>query len=187
MLQLGVAAALLSVGLPHGFLYMESHPPAKAWETYRVDESARLPLQPNPCNRRRPADSGRLATRAVVWTSENRSKVEQLVVYRSTDAARAAMRGLRADLKRCAKLGKGIDRQRYFSKATAVGDEGLRAGARYWEDGFQAVAVRRGAAVYVVGASAWPGESLPVKDFRTLIGQADKMTVKVCALPEARC
>ncbi|MEV1167738.1 hypothetical protein [Nonomuraea sp. NPDC049784] len=182
-----LAAAMMSGGLPDGMLFMESHPPAKKWESYEVIDSKSLPLQLNPCFFRHRRDSGRLETRAVLYTGEAETKYEQLVVYKDVQHAERAMRLLRADLRKCADVGKGAHRYRNFSKPLAVGDDGLRAGARFFESGEQAVAVRRGAAVYIVGEMAWPSKSLPLGRFRGLIDQAERMTVKVCELPELSC
>ncbi|MFI7642787.1 hypothetical protein [Nonomuraea sp. NPDC049400] len=191
MIQTGFAVALaatmMSSGLPDGMLFMESHPPAKEWESYEVVNSKSLPLQLNPCFFRHRRDAGRLENRAVLYTGEAEVKYEQLVVYKDVRQAERAMRLLRADLRKCADVGKGIHRSRYFSKPLDVGDDGLRAGGRFFEGGEQAVAVRRGAAVYIVGETAWPSKSLPLSRFRGLIAQAERMTVKVCDLPEASC
>lgn len=181
------AASTVLGGLPHGMLFLEKHPPAKQWETYTVKNSATLPLQLDPCLSHRRRDGGRLMARAVLYSSEDEMKYEQLVVYRTVRDAEAAMRVLRADLRRCADVGKGVNRHRYFTKPLHVGDDGLRAGGRFFESGEHAVAVRRGAALYIAGESAWPTRSLPLKGFRGLIDQARRMTVKVCRLPEAAC
>ncbi|HEX4816868.1 MAG TPA: hypothetical protein VFV66_29360 [Nonomuraea sp.] len=192
MIQMGMAVALaaamtVSGGLPDGMLFMESHPPAKEWETYKETDSTNLPLQLNPCFNRSRRDGGRLATRAVLYRGEYEVKYEQLVLYKTVQHAERAMDLLRADLKKCADVGKGLKRSRYFTKPLHVGDEGLRAGGRAYESGEHAVAVRRGAAVYLVGKSAWPTRSLPIKRFRDLIAQAETMAVRVCALPKASC
>ncbi|GGO64541.1 hypothetical protein [Nonomuraea cavernae] len=193
MFQMGLAvvtaAAMLGggSGLPKGLLFMESHPPAKAWETYRTSDSTKRQIQLNPCFRKKAWDTGRIAARTVTYSSEDRMKYEQFVVYKNVRQAKQAMRGLRAELARCADVGKGYHRYRYFTKPVAVGDEGLRAGGLFFENGEHAVAVRRGAAVYVVGESAVPTRSLPIRKFRGLIAQAEKMTVKVCRLPRAAC
>ncbi|MEU8250504.1 hypothetical protein [Nonomuraea sp. NPDC048916] len=174
-------------GLPKGMLFMESHPPAKAWETYTTSDSTKRQIQLNPCFRKKAWDGGRIAARTLGYSSEDRMKYEQLVVYKDVRHAKKAMRGLRAELARCADVGKGYHRYRYFTKPLAVGDEGLRAGGRFFENGEHAVVVRRGATVYVVGESGFPTKSLPIKRFRGLIAQAEKMTVKVCDLPRAAC
>ena len=49
------------------------------------------------------------------------------------------------------------------------------------------IAMRRGAALYVVGESGRISRSLPPAHFRGLIGQAEKMADKVCELPQAAC
>ncbi|MEV4391758.1 hypothetical protein [Nonomuraea sp. NPDC049607] len=181
------AASTLLGGLPHGMLFLEKHPPARQWETYTVKNSVELPLQLDPCLSYRRRDGGRLEARAVLYSSEDEMKYEQLVVYKDVRHAEAAMRVLRADLRRCADVGKGVNRRRYFTRPLDVGDDGLRAGGRFFENGEHAVAVRRGAALYIAGESAWPTRSLPLKGFKVLIGQAREMTVRVCRLPEAAC
>lgn len=193
MLHMGMAvaaAAVMSMGagsLPDGMLFLETHPPAKKWESYRTTESKSLPLRLNPCERRTAPAADRLTTRAVHYRSEDSAKYEQLVVYKSVSAARKAMRGLRADLSRCANFGKGPDRHHYYTKPLKVGDDALRAGGRFFENGEQTVVVRNGATIYVVGDSAWPTKSLPLKRFKGLISQAERMTAKVCDLPKAAC
>ncbi|MEU8145703.1 hypothetical protein [Nonomuraea sp. NPDC048901] len=193
MLQIGVAvaaAAAMSMGagvLPDGMLFLETHPPAKKWETYKTTESKSLPLRLNPCERRTASTADRLATRAVHYRSEDTIKYEQLVVYKSVSAARTAMRGLRADLSRCANFGKGPDRHHYYTKPLKVGDDALRAGSSFFESGEQTVVVRNGATVYVVGGSGWAAKSLPLKRFKGLISQAERMRAKVCDLPKAAC
>ncbi|MEU4229821.1 hypothetical protein AB0F17_36455 [Nonomuraea sp. NPDC026600] len=193
MLQMGIAvaaAAVMSMGagsLPDKMLFLETHPPAKKWETYQTTESKGLPLRLNPCERRTASTTDRLTTRAVHYRSEDTVKYEQLVVYKSVSAARKAMRGLRADLSRCANFGKGPDRHHYYTKPLKVGDDALRAGGRFFENGELTVVVRNGASIYVVGESAWAAKSLPLKRFKGLISQAERMTAKVCKLPEAAC
>lgn len=193
MLQMGIAVAaatVMSMGagsLPDGMLFLETHPPAKKWESYQTTESKGLPLRLNPCERRTAPAADRLAARAVHYRSEDTVKYEQLVVYKSVSAARKAMRGLRADLSRCANFGKGPDRHHYYTKPLKVGDDALRAGGRFFENGELTVVVRNGATVYVVGESAWATKSLPLKRFKGLISQAERMTAKVCDLPEAAC
>ncbi|MEU0566331.1 hypothetical protein ABZ297_13165 [Nonomuraea sp. NPDC005983] len=190
-LSVAVAAVLagtgLTGGIPQGTLFLESHPPAKPGETYQVSDSRTVPLALNPCFRRLRADSGRLEARTASYSAEDRWKSEQLVVYKDVAHAKKALRVLRADLRRCADVGRGHDHYRWFTKPLAVGDEGLRAGSRFFESGEQAVATRRGSALYIVEESAWPSKSLPIKRFRGLIAQAEEMTVKICALPEAAC
>ncbi|GAA2323453.1 hypothetical protein GCM10010149_90870 [Nonomuraea roseoviolacea subsp. roseoviolacea] len=196
MIQTGMAVlALAGVlsgggGLPKGFLPSETHPPATEGEAYKVSDSLKRPLALNPCFRAEPWDTGRVAARSVVHESASQIDYEQLVLYRNTAAAERAMRGLRAQLARCADVGQGIKRHRYFTKPLDVGDDGLRAGGRFYESGEQAVVVRRGAAVYVAGAAGepvYPSRSLPLGRFRELVGRAERMAEKVCELPEASC
>ncbi|MEV0197449.1 hypothetical protein [Nonomuraea sp. NPDC050691] len=193
MMQTGMAVlALAGVlsgggGLPKGFLPSETHPPAASWETYKISDSLERPLALNPCFRTKPWDTGRVAARSVVHENETQIDYEQLVLYKNTAAAERAMHGMRAQLARCAEVGKGINRYRYFSKPLDVGDDALRAGGRFFESGEQAVVVRRGAAVYVAGESAYPSRSLPLSRFRGLVERAERMAEKVCELPGAAC
>lgn len=193
MIQLGMAvvaaAAVLggSGGLPKGTLFMESHPPAKSWETYTTSDSLRRPLSVNPCNRRKAWDGGRVAARTMVHAWENQMRDEQLVVYRDTAEARKAVRGLRAELARCAVVGGGHDRSRYYVKPVAVGDEALRVGGLHFENSTRSVVMRRGAAVYVVGETGRVSKGLPMPYFRGLVEQAGRMAAKVCGLPRTGC
>ncbi|MDF2709149.1 hypothetical protein ACWGH8_19160 [Nonomuraea muscovyensis] len=193
MLQMGMAALAAAAvvagpgGLPKGTLFMESHPPAKAWESYRTSDSLGSPLRVNPCTRPKAWDTGRVAARTMVHTSENELRDEQLVLYKDVAHARKAVRGLRAELARCADAGRGYHRSRFFTKPLAVGDEALRVGALHFEDATRSVVVRRGAAVYVVGESGRVSRSLPMSYFRGLVRQAERMTAKVCGLPRAAC
>lgn len=190
------AAALGLTGgsLPDGFLLMEKQAegPHPKWEHWTVSDSRKKALMLDPCDTAyhtgKPAkDKGRHASRTILFTSEYRFKSEQVVLYRDERAARTVMKTLRADLKRCAKRGKGFSRSRYYSKPLKLGDEAVKVGARDFENGLRAVAVRRGAALILYTESAWPSTKLPAKEFRALTAKAATMTAKICRLPEARC
>lgn len=200
MLKLAAAAAamiVLSAGavqadtakLPEGFLLLEAKAkgPKKSWESWSISDKRTAPMQLNPCFVGH-WDKGRLEARTITYTGDAYEYAyEQVIVYKEAHFAEEAMNGLRAQLKKCAEVGKGIERYRYWNKPLDLGDEGLRAGGRFFESGEQAVAVRRGAALLIYGEGGYPSKSLPLKTFRPLIKLATEMNDKVCELPEASC
>ncbi|MBG0832142.1 hypothetical protein HS041_31025 [Planomonospora sp. ID67723] len=190
LLALGAGqAAGAATGLPDGFLLYEAEAegPREPWETWQVSDSLSRPLALNPCHVKRPWDGGRSQARSVRYAAETELRHEQVVVYRSERAARAAMTGLRAQLKRCAKvggkLGRDYDAYTYRWKGTGIGDESVRAGARYFESAFRHVAVRRGKAVVVYAEDGSFTSKLKAGHFRGLERDARKMAAKVCELP----
>ncbi|MEW9554986.1 hypothetical protein [Nonomuraea sp. NPDC050783] len=131
------AAASVAVGaavgtaIPKGFLLYESRAARKRLEKkvvrtrMRWKASDRLgePLLIDPCATGKQADKSRQAARtitgrSVLWDGDYS---EQVIVYRNETAARAAVKGLRSDLRRCAR------RNRYHFtyrvKDTRIGDE----------------------------------------------------------------
>ncbi|GGS92263.1 hypothetical protein GCM10010156_58180 [Planobispora rosea] len=181
----GGAAAGAAAGLPQGFLLYEAKAegPKKSWETWKIDDSLRTPLTLNPCHVERPWDGRRSAARSITYVAETDLLNEQVVVYRSERAARAAMAGLRSQLKRCAKTGKGYDAATYRWKGVGIGDEALRAGGSYFESRFRYVAARHGRAVIVYGEDGNFTSKLANRHFRGLERDARKMAAKVCDLP----
>ncbi|GIH80595.1 hypothetical protein [Planobispora longispora] len=186
LLVLGGATAVgAEAGLPKGFLLYEAKAkgPAKSWEEWKISDSLRTRLALNPCETERAWDGGRSKTRYIQYVAETDLFQEQVVVYRSERAARAAMAGLRARLKRCAKVGKGHNAYTYRWKSVGIGDEALRAGGSYFESRFRYVAVRRGKAVVVYGEDGNFTSKLANGHFRGLERDAGKMAAKVCGLP----
>ncbi|NUR93296.1 MAG: hypothetical protein HOY71_55250 [Nonomuraea sp.] len=189
MMELALAGVLMfgAAGVPGGFLPIESKELPSGW-TASVQVSRGGALLINPCERDRAADGGRVEQRSVFHYGEEQGEYQQLVVYKDALSAHRAMNGLRRDLARCGGPGQGWDRyNRTFVKPLDLGDEGLRAGQRYFEGGSHTVAVRRGSALFIAGETAWPTRSLPINRFRDLTGQAEELLTKVCDLPEVTC
>lgn len=173
-------------GVPSGFLlYEEAAKPGQAWT---VDDSRTTPFLFSPCFRGH-WDKGRLEAKTIAYSPEGEGggKWEQLIVYKEVSHAEAAMEGLRAELVKCADVGKADARSRYWYKPLDLGDDAFRAGGRFYEGGTHDVVVRRGAAIMIYGQNDWPTKSLPLKGFRPLIKLAEEMLGKVCQLPEAAC
>ncbi|MFC4122888.1 sensor domain-containing protein [Nonomuraea zeae] len=178
--------------IPKNFLLTERDArkplsPDQAYEMgYRISDRLTVPLELNPCGHRRAVDGGRLAARTItLWTSAPSGSSEQLIVYRSPRAARAALTRLRAEVKRCARKGDPSSPQltiRWRTSPARIGDEALGMGYRSWQDGYENPAVtgivaRKGSAlmIYTTDEGAYnPG---------ALTKEARKMAAKVCTLP----
>ncbi|WP_283136655.1 hypothetical protein [Rhizohabitans arisaemae] len=175
--------------IPKGFLLLEPKvKPSKPGdeERWEVDSKLSTPFPINPCAYRKARDVGRVAARTIGHFQPTYGEYEQLVVYRSTAAAKAAFAGLQADLRRCRteKLAPGRV-QTYWTSGLAVGDRGLRVRAhetgKYGVHGERGVAVRRGKALIFytdggeIGRTTWT----QVKPFEK---SARKMAAKVCAI-----
>ncbi|MBB5083403.1 hypothetical protein [Nonomuraea endophytica] len=190
----GVPAQAASSALPKGFLLTEAaaRGPHKDVERWKISDARTAGLLLDPCEHRywsgkKATDRGRIASRTIVKTVEVESWGEQVALYRDVKAARTVMKGVRADLKRCAVGGDDFLKSTYTSRPLKVGDEGIRAVHRDFEGSIRFVAVRRGAAVLIYMEVGDSGRGLPVKDFRTQVKQAGTMATRVCGLPEARC
>lgn len=181
----GVAsAAKAKAKLPKGFLLNEAkmNRPRKPWEHLKLSNSLKRPLEVNPCDRRTARD-GRSASRTFTYLAETDYRSEQVVLYLSKRAAKAAMRTLRADLTDCASGGRGHDRYSYRWKSTDIGDEAIRVGGFFFENRSRSVVVRRGSAIAVYVRTGLVTKSLTVSQFRPLIKDARTMTAKLCILP----
>lgn len=181
----GVAsAAQATAKLPKGFLLNEAKMdgPRRPWEHLKLSNSLKKPLEVNPCGRRT-AHDGRGASRTFTYLAETVYRVEQVVLYPSEQAAKAAMRSVRADLATCGSGGRGHERYSYRWKSTGVGDEALRIGGFFFENRSRSVVVRRGSAIAVYVRTGLVTKSLPVSQFRPLIKDARTMAAKLCRLP----
>lgn len=99
----GVASAVQATAkLPRGFLLNEAklNGPRRPWEHLKLSNSLKKPLEVNPCGRRTARD-GRSASRTFTYLAETVYRSEQVVLYPSARAAKAAMRSVRADLAEC--------------------------------------------------------------------------------------
>lgn len=170
--------------LPKGFLLNEAkvNGPRRPWEHLKLTDSLKKPLEVNPCGRRAARD-GRSASRTFTYVAETVYRGEQVVLYPSERAAKAAMRSVRADLAECAARGRGANRHSYRWKSTGIGDEALRIGGFFFENRSRTVIVRRGSAVAVYVRTGLVTKSLPVSQFRPLIKDARTMAAKLCGLP----
>ncbi|WP_169951970.1 hypothetical protein [Microbispora sp. H11081] len=170
--------------LPKGFLLNEAkvNGPRRPWEHLKLTDSLKKPLEVNPCGRRAARD-GRSASRTFTYLAETVYRSEQVVLYPSERAAKAAMRSVRADLAECGSGGRGHDRYSYRWKSTGIGDEAIRIGGFFFENRSRTVIVRRGSAVAVYVRTGLVTKSLPVSQFRPLIKDARTMAAKLCGLP----
>ncbi|TQS25905.1 hypothetical protein [Microbispora sp. KK1-11] len=170
--------------LPKGFLLDEAKVdgPRRPWEHLKLTDSLKKPLEVNPCGRRTARD-GRSASRTFTYVAETVYRSEQVVLYPSEQAAKAAMKSVRADLAECGTGGRGPNRHSYTWKSTDVGDEALRVGGFFFENRSRTVIVRKGSAVAVYVRTGLVTKSLPVSQFRPLIKDARTMAAKLCDLP----
>ncbi|MEU8173001.1 hypothetical protein AB0C14_08995 [Microbispora hainanensis] len=180
----GVASAAQTAKLPKGFLLNEAKMdgPRRPWERLKLSNSLKKPLEVNPCGHRTARD-GRGASRTFTYLAETVYRSEQVVLYPSERAAKAAMRSVRADLARCGSGGRGHERYSYRWKSTGIGDEALRIGGFFFENRSRSVVVRRGSAIAVYVRTGLVTKSLPVSQFGPLIKDARTMTAKLCRLP----
>ncbi|OPG11345.1 hypothetical protein [Microbispora sp. GKU 823] len=180
----GQAMAAAPATLPKGFLLDEAKVdgPHRPWEHMKLTDSLRKPLEVNPCDRRTARD-GRSASRTFTYVAETVYRSEQVVLYPSEQAAKAAMKSVRADLAECGTGGRGPNRHVYRWKSADAGDEALRIGGFFFENSSRSVIVRKGSAVAVYVRTGLVTKSLPVSQFRPLIKDARTMAAKLCDLP----
>ncbi|MFF4619211.1 hypothetical protein [Nonomuraea jabiensis] len=123
------ANAATRTAIPKGFLLYESRATRKRLEKkvvrtrmqWKTSDHLGEPLLIDPCFKGKQTDKGRqfartITGRSVLWDGDFS---EQVIVYRNEMAARAAVKGLRSDLRRCAKR----NRYHYRVKDTRIGDE----------------------------------------------------------------
>ncbi|MFD9944299.1 hypothetical protein ACFWYW_28185 [Nonomuraea sp. NPDC059023] len=125
------AHTAVKTAIPKGFLLYESKAARKRLEKkvvrtrmqWKVSDRLEEPLLIDPCATGKRTDKSRqsartITGRSVTWDGDYS---EQVIVYRDEMAARAAMKGLRSDLRRCAKRNR--NHFTYRVKATGIGDE----------------------------------------------------------------
>ncbi|WP_182898589.1 hypothetical protein [Microbispora sp. H10830] len=180
----GAGQAPGAATLPKGFLLDEAkvNGPRRPWEHLKLTDSLKKPLEVNPCGRRTARD-GRSASRTFTYVAETVYRSEQVVLYPSERAAKAAMKSVRADLAECGTGGRGPNRHSYTWKSTDVGDEALRVGGFFFENRSRTVIVRKGSAVAVYVRTGLVTKSLPLSQFGPLIKDARTMAAKLCDLP----
>jgi hypothetical protein len=142
--------------IPKGFLLYENvgtrkevrrrvvHAPMR----WKVSDRPDVPLLLDPCARGKHTDGHRRAVRTVTGSGRtwDHDVSEQLVVYRDDRAARAAVAGLRSDIRRCGGRGHFT----YRVKDTRIGDEAFLVGVFTVasNDGFTVMRQGRTVALY---------------------------------------
>ncbi|WP_329091786.1 MULTISPECIES: hypothetical protein [unclassified Streptosporangium] len=180
--------------IPKNFLLHEpqARKPVRYPEEEKWTISQRLGgnLEINPCDLRRPADRDRVAMRTVVYQAPEHRSGEQLVIYRSTAAARRALAGLLGQVERCARVKYEGTVFRSWAEPVRAGDRAVRIagqsydakGARPAIGGHRAVVVREGRAVAIYLLAGEYGR-VRDSDFTRQLKNARRMAVKICSLP----
>jgi hypothetical protein len=201
---LAVSLALTPVQIPKDFLLSEKAARAPQSEEERgeewwgISERRDKPLLLNPCRRKRAATADRSAVRTVTHdTTAPSHSGEQLVIYRNSKAAKAAMRKLLADAGRCVArpYGKpyswaGNGRTRWVVNRTRLADEALLMRLmRYdklnkeWSPLLLGLAARRGRALVIHSGDLESLGHPQKRAVKTLRGAAAEMAAKTCTLP----
>ncbi|MER5648361.1 hypothetical protein [Streptosporangium sp. NPDC002524] len=182
-----------AAGIPRNFLLHEpqARKPVKypGEETWTISDRLGANLGINPCGLRRPADRGRVAMRTVDYRAPEHHSGEQLVVYRSTAAARGAMAGLLGQVERCARVKYENTVTRTWADPVRAGDHAVRItlqgydakGVRPVVGGQRAVVVREGRAVAIYVLAGEYGR-VRASDFTRQLKDARKMAAKICSL-----
>lgn len=182
-----------SAGIPRNFLLHEpqARKPVRYPEEEKWTISDRLGgnLEINPCDLRRPADRDRVSMRTVVYRAPEHHSGEQLVIYRSTAAARRALAGLLGQVERCGRVKYENTVTRTWAEPVRAGDRAVRItlqgydakGVRPVIGGQRAVVVREGRAVAIYLLTGEYGK-VRGSDFTRPLKDARKMAAKVCSL-----
>lgn len=191
-----VASAGTAPALPTGFLLHEktAREPVKYpdEEKWTISESRTGNLAVNPCELKRPRDKGRVAMRTVGYTAPEHYSGEQVVIYRSRAAAKAAMASLRGQVERCVRGAQGPFVTRAHATEVSAGDQAFRyARQNYYESrpaigGDRAVVVRKARAVAIYVTSGEYGR-IRSSDYTKQLAEARKMAAKLCSLRATGC
>jgi len=191
-----VAFAGTAPAIPTGFLLHEktAREPVKYpdEEKWTISESRTLNLVVNPCRLKSPRDKGRVAMRTIGHTAPEHYSGEQVVIYRSRAAAKAAMASLRAQVVRCVHAAEGSFVTRAYATSVSVGDQAFRfARQNYYESkpaigGDRAVVVRKARAVAIYTVSGEYGR-IRATDYTRQLAGARTMAAKLCSLPATGC
>jgi hypothetical protein len=198
-----VASAGTARAIPANFLLHEktAREPVKypGEEEWTISESRTRTLLVNPCDLKPARDKGRrdkgrepVAMRTVGYTAPEHFSGEQVVVYRSSAAAKAAMASLRGQVKRCARDADGEFVTRAYATPVRIGDEAFRFasqnyhGAKPAIGGERAVVVRKARAVAIYAVSGEYGR-IRSSDYAKQLKEAEKMAAKLCSLPVTGC
>ncbi|GAA3412782.1 hypothetical protein [Streptosporangium vulgare] len=182
-----------SAGIPRNFLLHEpqARRPVRypGEEEWAISDRLGANLEVNPCDLRRPADRDRVAARTVVYRAPEHHSGEQLVIYRSTAAARRALAGLLGQVERCARVKSEGTVTKTWADPVHIGDRAVRItvqgydarGVRPVIGGQRAVVVREGRAVAIYLLAGEYGK-VRGSDFTRPLKDARKMAAKVCSL-----
>ncbi|WP_433375344.1 hypothetical protein [Streptosporangium sp. CA-115845] len=185
--------------IPRGFLLYESQarkPVKHADEWWTISDKLGESLAPQPCDLTRAADRDRVTMRSVYYQSPWAGSGEQLVIYRSTAAARRALAGIRGHVERCARFAtksQPIVVSRARAKPVRIGDEAMQiVNWRQIYDGrtprpgsghsSRTVVVRKGRAVAVYNVTNMGAEAAHGAGFIPLLKDARRMAAKICSL-----
>ncbi|WP_436760756.1 hypothetical protein [Streptosporangium sp. V21-05] len=186
-------AGTTAAGIPRNFLLHEPqarepvrYPEEEKWT---IGDRLGTNLEINPCDLRRPADRDRVAVRTVTYQAPEHHSGEQLVIYRSTAAARKAMAGLLGQVERCARVKYENTVTKTWADPVRIGDRAVRItlqgydakGVRPVVGGQRAVVVREGRAVAIYLLAGEYGK-VRGSDFTRQLKDARKMAAKVCSL-----
>jgi hypothetical protein len=204
MVILAVSLALAPVQIPQNFLLSEKAARTPLAEVDRgevwrkISDKLSTPLLVNPCGRKSASTRDRSAARTITRnTSAPSYSAEQLVIYRSTGAAKRVMTKLFADARRCATHPSGKPytstadgRTRWVVSRTRLGNEAALMHLmmydklnKEWSPVVSGLVARKGRALMSYTGDL---ESLgyPQKRaIKTLRSTATKMAAKVCMLP----
>ncbi|GAA3131511.1 hypothetical protein GCM10010466_22660 [Planomonospora alba] len=179
--------------LPRNFLLYEAqarkpvrYPEEEEWTI----SDRRRDLGLRPCGPGRPVDAGRVGTRTVTYSAPEFYKAEQVTVYRSERAARAAVADV---LKRVGRCRDDTSDQVVFkgwTERVEAGDQAARVVIQSYDRGSgrpaiggqRAVVVRKGRAVAIYVRAGEYGQ-VRRTDFSRQLKDARKMAAKVCSLP----
>ncbi|MEU7894207.1 hypothetical protein AB0B45_15260 [Nonomuraea sp. NPDC049152] len=199
-----MSLALAPVQIPKNFLLSEKaartpqSDEVRAEEWWEISDKLNKPLLGNPCGRKGATTADRSAARTIVHhTSAPSYSGEQLVIYRSTKAAKKAMSKLFADAGQCATQpdGKpyswtGDGKTRWVVSRTRLAHEAaLMRMMMYdklnkdWSSLLSGLVARKGRALMIhIGDQEALGYERK-QAVKTLRSTAIKMAAKVCALP----
>jgi hypothetical protein len=204
ILILAVSLALAPVQIPQNFLLSEktARTPLEGIEKdevwWKISDKPNAPLLVNPCGRKGAPTADRSAARTITHeTSAPSYAAEQLVIYRNTKAAKAAMTKLLADARRCATdpsakpySWNGDGKTRWVVSRTRLANEAALTHLmmydklnKEWSPLLSGLVARKGRALMLYTGDQDSLGYPQKRAVKTLRGKATKMTAKVCVLP----
>ncbi|WP_345149698.1 hypothetical protein [Nonomuraea rubra] len=170
--------------IPGGFLLYEGKAARqKAAErlgraTWTTTDRRDVPFLVDPCATKQSTDPGRRAARTITGDSVewDDTHSEQLIVYRDASAARAAVQGLRAQLRRCAARDAGGGHTFiHATRPARIGDEAFLVKGFFVASGMAGTVARQGRAIVIYTFSdhpeGWPESKFGGKQARAMIAK----------------